>query len=212
MGKTEVNDLITRQTQNIFQNNGQILSSKKNFLFWVRRQWIFTNIRQDLGMRKLQAPKGHQFWMVKTILRDSVFLWRKTDSVHKIKCLLSQPPNLPCSPALNSVYLCHWLYQKRKGMSTFLYGKHISITCISHLSALKSCNTVQDHYVFFLWELLILILIKVLFSLETLLLSRIQKTSMCHLSHSQLVVCRKIWHWVESELEMLTVTPMFIAK
>jgi len=38
MGKFEVNELITRQGHNIFQDKSQILYSKENFLFRVRRK------------------------------------------------------------------------------------------------------------------------------------------------------------------------------
>lgn len=90
-----------------------------------------------------------------------MFLWRKTNSVHKIK--MPAAPNSPISQHSTAwTFVTGFTGKKKKGMSTFLHGKHISITWISSLSALKSCNTMKKgHYVFFLWELLILILIKV---------------------------------------------------
>lgn len=41
--------------------------------------------------------------------------------------------------------------------------------------------------------------------------NRTEESSVCHLSHSQLLVCKDTQPWNEGELEMLTATLTFIA-
>lgn len=58
MGKFEVDELISRQGQKIFQDKYQVLCSKENFLFRVRQSFPTSDKILAGGS---SAPQGYQF-------------------------------------------------------------------------------------------------------------------------------------------------------
>lgn len=93
MGKFEVNELITRQRQKIFQDKYQVLCSKENLLFRVRQPFPTPDkILAGRIFTHLKDINSEQF-------RDSVFVQNKADDVCKKK---KSPPTKENSPILST--------------------------------------------------------------------------------------------------------------
>lgn len=84
MGKFEVDELITRQRQKIFQDKYQVPHSKENFLFRVRQSFPTSDkILAGGSPEHLKDINSGQF-------RDSEFVQGKADDIWKTKKILPQ--------------------------------------------------------------------------------------------------------------------------
>lgn len=89
MGKFEVDELITRQRQKIFQDKYQTLCSKENFSFRVRQSFPTSDkILAGGSAKHLKDINSEQF-------RDSVFVQSKTEDVCKKKKILPPQNKIP---------------------------------------------------------------------------------------------------------------------